>query len=356
MAAFNPETATVKTRHAIAHAQAMARDLGHPEVNSIHLLMAALQQEGGLTRPLLERAGAHGAALERAAKAELAKQPRVSGGDVGVTRELRELLDLAATEAESLHDRFVSTEHLLLGALSDKAAKGRVRAAQLLQSLGVSRDLVLSALAEVRGTQRVEDENPEASTRRSPSTPRPDRARPPGKLDPVIGRDEEIRRAMQVLSRRTKNNPVLIGEPGVGKTAIAEGSPSASPAATSPRPEGQARAARPRRAGRRRQVPRRVRGAPQGRAQGSRGRRAARSSSSSTSCTRSSAPAAEGAQDAAQPAQAGARARRAALHRRDHARRVPQAHREGQGARAALPAGLRRRALGRGHDRDPPWA
>jgi ATP-dependent Clp protease ATP-binding subunit ClpB len=224
MAAFNPETATVKTRHAIAHAQAMARDLGHPEVNSIHLLMAALQQEGGLTRPLLERAGAHGAALERAAKAELAKQPRVSGGDVGVTRELRELLDLAATEAESLHDRFVSTEHLLLGALSDKAAKGRVRAAQLLQSLGVSRDLVLSALAEVRGTQTVQDENPEDKYEALAKYGRDLTAiARQGKLDPVIGRDVEIRRAIQVLSRRTKNNPVLIGDPGVGKTAIAEG-------------------------------------------------------------------------------------------------------------------------------------
>jgi len=224
MAAFNPETATVKTRHAIAHAQAMARELGHPEVNSIHLLMSALQQEGGLARPLLERAGAHGAALERAAKAELAKQPRVSGGDVGVTRELRELLDLAAGEAESLHDRFVSTEHLLLAALSDKAAKERVRAAQLLQSLGVGRDLVLSALAEVRGTQTVQDENPEDKYEALAKYGRDlTAAARQGKLDPVIGRDVEIRRAIQVLSRRTKNNPVLIGDPGVGKTAIAEG-------------------------------------------------------------------------------------------------------------------------------------
>ena len=224
MAAFNPESATVKTRHAIAHAQAMAKELGHPEINSLHLLMAAIQQDGGLARPLLERAGAHGAAIERAIKAELAKQPRVSGGDLGVTRELHALLALAAAEAEAIHDRFVSTEHLLLAALSDKAAKERVRAAQLLQSLGVSRDLVLSALAEIRGTQSVQDENPEDKYESLAKYGRDlTQVAKQGKLDPVIGRDTEIRRAIQVLSRRTKNNPVLIGDPGVGKTAIAEG-------------------------------------------------------------------------------------------------------------------------------------
>ncbi len=225
MAAFSPESATVKTRHAIAHAQAMANDLGHPELGSLHLLMATLQQEGGLVRPLLERAGAHGAAVERAVKAEFSKQPRMSGGgDLSVSRELRTLLDLAAGEAEALHDRFVSTEHLILAALSDKAFKARVRAAALLRELGVSRELLLSALAEIRGTQTVEDENPEdkyeALDKYGRDLTKVARA---GKLDPVIGRDVEIRRAIQVLSRRTKNNPVLIGEPGVGKTAIAEG-------------------------------------------------------------------------------------------------------------------------------------
>ncbi|MCB9567908.1 MAG: ATP-dependent chaperone ClpB [Myxococcales bacterium] len=225
MAAFNPESATVKTRHAIAHAQAMAKDLGHPEINSLHLLMATLQQEGGLVRPLLERAGAHGAAIERAITAEFGRQPRISGdGQIGAARELHELLNLAAGEAEALKDRFVSTEHLVLAALGDKAIKARVRAAQVLRDLGVSRDLVLSALAEIRGSQSVQDENPEDKYEALSKYGRDlTQVAKQGKLDPVIGRDTEIRRAIQVLSRRTKNNPVLIGDPGVGKTAIAEG-------------------------------------------------------------------------------------------------------------------------------------
>src|SRR5690606_27906867 len=115
MAVFNPETATLKTRQALAHAQAISRELGHPETTSLHLLLASVQQEGGLALPLLERTGIHGAAVLRAIQGELARQPRVQGGDQPPpSHELRALLDLAATEAEQLHDRFVSTEHLIL--------------------------------------------------------------------------------------------------------------------------------------------------------------------------------------------------------------------------------------------------
>jgi ATP-dependent Clp protease ATP-binding subunit ClpB len=224
MAAFNPEKATVKTRHALAHAQAMARDLGHPEVGSLHLLMAAVQQEGGLVRPLLERAGIHGAAVERAITAELAKRARGSSGNVGIARDLRSMLDLAADEAESLKDKFISTEHLVLALLSGAADKAGIEAARLLRSLGATRDVLLSALQEVRGTQSVTSEEPEGTYEALAKYTRDltELARAQ-KLDPVIGRDSEIRRAIQVLSRRTKNNPVLIGDPGVGKTAIAEG-------------------------------------------------------------------------------------------------------------------------------------
>ena len=224
MPAFNPERATVKTRHALAHAQAMARELGHPEVDTLHLLLATLSQEGGTVRPLLERAGVHGAALERAIQAEFAKRPRVQGSSPGVANELHLALDGAAGEAESMQDAYVSTEHVALAFVSDAARKHKFRAHQVLAGLGVNRELLMSALSEIRGTQRVDTPEPEGKYEALAKYTRDltDAARRQ-KLDPVIGRDEEIRRALQVLSRRTKNNPVLIGEPGVGKTAIAEG-------------------------------------------------------------------------------------------------------------------------------------
>ena len=224
MTAFDPQRATVKTRHALTHAQAMARELGHAEVDSLHLLSAALSQDGGLVRPLLERAGVHGSAAERALQQKFAQRAQVQGAEIGISRELRSVLDLAAAEAESLKDSFVSTEHLLLAMLSPAADKARVRASGLLRELGATRELLLSALQEVRGSQSVTTEDPESTYEALAKYTRDlsglARAH---KLDPVIGRDAEIRRAMQVLSRRTKNNPVLIGDPGVGKTAIAEG-------------------------------------------------------------------------------------------------------------------------------------
>ncbi|KIG15053.1 ClpB protein [Enhygromyxa salina] len=224
MAAFNPEKATVKTRHAIAHAQAMARDLHHAQVDSLHLLLAAISQDGGLVRPLLERAGVHGSAIERAVSDAFAKRSKVSGGDLSVSRELHAALDIAADEAEALKDKFISSEHLVLAMLSDRADKAQIKATRVLRELGASRELVLSALQEMRGSQSVTTEDPEGTYEALAKYTRDlsglARAQ---KLDPVIGRDAEIRRAIQVLSRRTKNNPVLIGDPGVGKTAIAEG-------------------------------------------------------------------------------------------------------------------------------------
>ncbi len=224
MATFDPEKTTVKTRHALAHAQAMARELGHPELTSLHLLMATVQQEGGLVRPLLERAGVHGAAVERAISKAFSLLPRIDGGDLRPSKELGHALDAATTEALQLRDRFLSTEHLLLALVSDAAERHRVKASEVLRTLGATRELLLSALSEVRGAQHADSESPEDTyealakyTRDLTSLARNQ------KLDPVIGRDAEIRRAIQVLSRRTKNNPVLIGDPGVGKTALAEG-------------------------------------------------------------------------------------------------------------------------------------
>ncbi len=224
MATFDPEKTTVKTRHALAHAQAMARELGHPELTSLHLLMAMVQQDGGLVRPLLERAGVHGAAVERAISENFSLLPRIDGGELRPSKELGHALDAATTEALQLRDRFLSTEHLLLAFLSDAAERHRVKASDVLGKLGATRDLLLSALSEVRGAQQADSESPEDKyealakyTRDLTALAREQH------LDPVIGRDVEIRRAIQVLSRRTKNNPVLIGDPGVGKTALAEG-------------------------------------------------------------------------------------------------------------------------------------
>ena len=226
MAAFNPETATVKTRHALAHAQAMGQELQHPEITSLHLLMAMLQQDGGLVGPLLERAGVHASAARRAVTERFASLPKVSGshGSPRPTAELMRILDLAAGEAKDLHDKFTSTEHVLLALLSPKAKKADVKATAVLEDLGTTRDLVLSALKEVRGTQTVDSPEPEAKYEALSKYARDLTALARAeKLDPVIGRDVEIRRTLQVLSRRTKNNPVLIGDPGVGKTALAEG-------------------------------------------------------------------------------------------------------------------------------------
>jgi len=224
MATFDPEKTTVKTRRALAHAQAMARDLGHPELTSLHLLMGMVQQDGGLVRPLLERAGVHGAAVERSVSADFSLLPRIDGGELQPSKELGHALDAATTEASQLRDRFLSTEHLLLAFLSDSAERHRVKATDVLRKLGATRELLLSALSEVRGAQQADSESPEDKyealakyTRDLTALAREQ------KLDPVIGRDAEIRRAIQVLSRRTKNNPVLIGDPGVGKTALAEG-------------------------------------------------------------------------------------------------------------------------------------
>jgi len=224
MAVFSAESATLKTRHALAHAHAMAKELGHPELTSIHLLAAAVQQDGGLARPLLERAGIHGAAIDRLLSRELGRLPKVHGADLRPARELGEALDLAAGEAEQLKDKFVSTEHLLLAFLSDAAQRSNIKATSLLRELGATRDLILSALREVRGSQTVDTETPEDTYEALGKYARDLTALArQQKLDPVIGRDNEVRRALQVLSRRTKNNPVLIGDPGVGKTALAEG-------------------------------------------------------------------------------------------------------------------------------------
>jgi len=216
------ERMTTKVQEALQEAQSAAQEMEHQAVDPVHLFLALLAQEEGLVRPLFQKMGVDLPSLEGSLKEALDKLPRVSGvpGGTQLSREMQELFAAAEKEAHGLKDEYVSTEHLLLAA----SQMERSLVGGILTSYGVRRDAILQALSQVRGSHRVTDQNPENKyqslerfgrdltllARRS-------------KLDPVIGRDEEIRRLVQVLSRRTKNNPVLIGEPGVGKTAIVEG-------------------------------------------------------------------------------------------------------------------------------------
>jgi ATP-dependent Clp protease ATP-binding subunit ClpB len=220
--AFKWDKLTVKSQEAVQAAAALAGENGNPEVLPMHLLAALLQDREGVVLPVLEGAGVRVQELLTGANAAISKLPKVSGGNAqaGMSAGLQKVLDRAAKEAESFKDEYISTEHLLLALTEAKGDPVR----DALAAMGASHDAVLKALSSVRGSQRVTDQNPEGKfqTLEKYAKDLTDLARK-GKLDPVIGRDEEIRRVVQVLSRRTKNNPVLIGEPGVGKTAIVEG-------------------------------------------------------------------------------------------------------------------------------------
>jgi ATP-dependent Clp protease ATP-binding subunit ClpB len=217
---MNPERFTVKTQEAINGAQTLATRLGHSELRVSHVLSALLEQEGGLTVPLLQKAGANVPGLKQALEVHLSKQPKVSGNSsLYLSNDLRAVMAEAEEQQKKLKDEYLSVEHLLLAML---AKSDEVK--PLLKNAGITTANVNRAMEAVRGSQKVMDQDPEGKyqTLEKYGTDLTARAKQ-GKIDPVIGRDDEIRRVMQVLSRRTKNNPVLIGEPGVGKTAIAEG-------------------------------------------------------------------------------------------------------------------------------------
>ncbi|MCB2180498.1 MAG: ATP-dependent chaperone ClpB [Desulfobulbaceae bacterium] len=214
---------TVKSQEAIQAAQNLAGQKGHQEIMPEHLLLVLLQEADGVIIPVLQKIGANPAAMAAEVNAHLESLPKVSGagfGQVYASQRLKAILDHAFKEASSMRDEYVSQEHLFLSILDERGGKG----AELLQEKGVRKDVFLKALVEIRGNQRVTDQNPEEKYQALEKYARnlTDLAKQ-GKLDPVIGRDDEVRRVVQVLSRRTKNNPVLIGEPGVGKTAIVEG-------------------------------------------------------------------------------------------------------------------------------------
>ncbi len=212
---------TVMSQEAFRLAQAKAGELGHPEVRPEHLLWSFLQQEENIVNSILSKVGANASRLQADLEPALKEIPRVSGGgEVGLSSALRQVMEQAGQEAETLKDEYISTEHLLLAMLKQEGS----RVGRILQENGLSRESALQALQAVRGSQRVTDPEPEGKFQVLEKYARDltDLARR-GKLDPVIGREDEIRRVIQVLSRRTKNNPVLIGEAGVGKTAIVEG-------------------------------------------------------------------------------------------------------------------------------------
>ena len=210
---------TIKSREALSAAQSLAHKRKNPAIQPLHLLASLVEQHEGVVAAILERLGVNQKTAMKAVEAGLDKQAKVTGTTPDFSRELMEVLEAAQTHADVMKDEYISAEHLLL-ALAE--AKGEP--ADILKSLGADHDALLQAMLEVRGNQRVTDEDPEGKYEVLKRYTRDlnDAARR-GKLDPVIGRDDEIRRTLQVLSRRTKNNPVLIGEPGVGKTAIAEG-------------------------------------------------------------------------------------------------------------------------------------
>ena len=217
---LDPNTWTQLTRNAVEAAQAAALERANPEITPDHLLGALLRQDKGIVLPLIRRLGLDPVAVRNAADEAVAALPQSHGGETRFGREFTALIDAAVVLRKDMTDEYLSTEHLLL-ALVDADQKRPGGGRRLGQ---VDRDQVLSALQEVRGSQRVTNENPEDTYQSLEKYGRDltESART-GKLDPVIGRDEEIRRVIQVLSRRTKNNPVLIGEPGVGKTAVVEG-------------------------------------------------------------------------------------------------------------------------------------
>ena len=212
---IRPERLTIKAQEAFRDALALARTRGNPVVNDAHLFAVLLGQDEGVVQPLLQKAGLNVAGLIEATERELAKFPSQSGetGEPTLSRELNRVFDRAEKDAKTLGDSYVSTEHLLIGLVEEKGTTARA----VISTFGLSADDLRGALEGVRGAHRVTDQTPEGKYQSLERFTRnlTDQARA-GKLDPVIGRDEEVRRVMQVLSRRTKNNPVLIGEPGVG--------------------------------------------------------------------------------------------------------------------------------------------
>ena len=220
---MNPNQFTLKLQEAFRAAQSLANEKSHAELSSVHLFSALLDQPDGVTRPILSKIGADPDSLNSQLSTLLGNLPSVQGNagqQVYLSSDLRAVMNTAEKIRGNMNDDFTSVEHVLLAIINE----GNSDLKSLLQHQGVTEASLQQAIQSVRGNQRVTDQDPEGKYQslEKYSTDLTAIARE-GKIDPIIGRDEEIRRVMQILSRRTKNNPVLIGEPGVGKTAIAEG-------------------------------------------------------------------------------------------------------------------------------------
>jgi len=215
------EKLTVKAREAIENSRIIAGKNSHQQIEPEHLLIALILQKDGIVPRVLEKLGVDTLQITGKLDKELNKKPKVSGTpEIYISQHLNNILNNSFKEAERLKDEYVSSEHLLISISDEKGSP----ASKILADAGITKDAIFRVLVEIRGTQRITDENPEEKYEALKRYSRDLTAlAEKGKLDPVIGRDDEIRRVMQVLSRRTKNNPVLIGEPGVGKTAIVEG-------------------------------------------------------------------------------------------------------------------------------------
>ena len=217
---FRFEKLTTKGQEAVANAQSQALSSGNPEITPLHLLQSLLSESDGVIKPLLEKMNVPTGQLSSMVESELGRMPSTSGGSTpSVNRELQNVFQAASDAARDMQDEFISTEHLLLGLVRSGSAAKRI-----LEMNAVDESSIAETLKSIRGSQRVVDQDPEAKYQalEKYAIDLVEMAKA-GKLDPVIGRDKEIRRVIQVFSRRTKNNPVLIGEPGVGKTAIVEG-------------------------------------------------------------------------------------------------------------------------------------
>ena len=214
---------TIKAQEAIGEAQQIASNYNHQEIKGEHLLLSLISQKEGVVPSILQKLEVNPEEVKADLENMLAKIPQIYGGAGGqqyMGNELNEVFNIALQEADKVKDEFISTEHLLLALVESEGTKVK----KFLIEKGINKDKIYQALVNIRGSQRITDQNPEEKYQALERYARDlTELAKRGKLDPVIGRDDEIRKVMQVLSRRTKNNPVLIGEPGVGKTAIAEG-------------------------------------------------------------------------------------------------------------------------------------